>query len=55
MAPKEKLFRLFDQLNEKDQKKAFEFMQSLAHRNGAGRKREEVSKLYGKDYFVVSD
>lgn len=55
MAPKEKLFRLFEQLDETDQKKAFEFMQSLAQRSGAVRKGREVSKLYGKDYFVVSD
>ncbi|WP_158301733.1 hypothetical protein [Paenibacillus mesophilus] len=55
MAPKEKLFRLFDKLNENDKKKAYEFMQSLVHRSGGTSKPQEVSTLYGKDYFVVSD
>jgi hypothetical protein len=55
MAPREKLVRLFDKLNENDQKKAYEYMQSLAHRSRGTSKTQEVSTLYGKDYFVVSD
>lgn len=55
MAPREKLVRLFEQLDENDQQKAFEFMQSLAHRSRPGRQREDISTLHGKDFFVVSD
>ncbi|GAA3406341.1 hypothetical protein ACFFNY_23795 [Paenibacillus hodogayensis] len=55
MVQKDKLYHLFDKLNEHDQKKAFEFMQSLAHRSGRTIESEEVSNLYGKKYFVVSD
>lgn len=52
---KEHLFHLFDKLNESDQKKAYEYMQHLARHSGGNTERKEVSKLYGKKYFVVSD
>jgi len=55
MVQKDKLYGLFDKLNETDQKKAFEFIQSLANRSGRAIEHEEVSKLYGKKYYVVSD
>jgi hypothetical protein len=54
MVNKEKLFHLFDSLNERDQKKAYEFIQSLA-RGGGELENEEVLKLFGKTYFVVPD
>ncbi|MEF3301984.1 hypothetical protein [Paenibacillus sp. GYB003] len=55
MTRKEKVLHLFDKLNESDQKKAYEFMQSLAHSSGDKISNEGVSKLYGKKYYVVSD
>ncbi|NHN29564.1 hypothetical protein [Paenibacillus agricola] len=51
MVQKEKLFCLFEGLNERDQKAAYEFIQSLAHHSAEGQKIE----LYGKNYFVVHD
>lgn len=55
MIQKDNLFNLFDKLNESDQKKAYEFMQSLARSNEGKLEHTQVSKLYGKKYFVVSD
>jgi hypothetical protein len=54
MIQKEKLFCLFDGLNERDQKKAFEFIQSLAHQ-GQNLEDEEVIQLFGKNFYVVPD
>lgn len=52
MVYKEKLFSLFEGLNENDQRAAYEFIQSLAHRPDED---QEVIELYGKNYFVVPD
>jgi hypothetical protein len=50
---KEKLFSLFDGLNEQDQKRAYEFIQSLANEDKL--EEAEVLQLFGKHYFVVPD
>lgn len=55
MERKEKLYCLFERLSERDQKKAFEFIQELARRNGDGIEDEDVMELFGKNYFVVPD
>jgi hypothetical protein len=55
MADRDKLFCLFDTLNEKDKKAAFEFIKSLAHPEGEKLQREEVIQIHGKNYFVVPD
>ncbi|WP_158606610.1 hypothetical protein [Paenibacillus ginsengarvi] len=55
MVQKEKMVTLFDKLNASDQKKAYEYIQTLAHRNRDRINDEGVSKLYGKKYYVVSD
>ncbi|WP_239635215.1 hypothetical protein [Paenibacillus sp. H1-7] len=55
MESKEKLFRLFDALNEHDQRAAFEFIQDLAKRNGKKMDHEDVIQVYGKNYYVVPD
>jgi DNA phosphorothioation-dependent restriction protein DptG len=55
MAYKEKLFSLFDELNESDQKKAYEFIKFLAHQHCENIEDEEVIELFGKNYFIVPD
>ncbi|UUZ79138.1 hypothetical protein LJK88_28425 [Paenibacillus sp. P26] len=55
MVSKEKLFGLFDLLDENDQKTAYEFMQFLAKRNGKTMEEEDVIELFGKNYYVVPD
>lgn len=55
MVCKEQLFRMFDSLNETDQKKVYEFMQFLADRGGDQLPTEDVIKLFGKNYFIVPD
>jgi hypothetical protein len=52
MVYKEKLFSLFEGLNEHDQKTAYEFIQSLAQYSDED---QEVVELFGKNYFVVPD
>jgi hypothetical protein len=52
MVYKEKLFSLFERLNESDQKAAYEFIQSLAQHPDED---QEVIELFGKNYFVVPD
>lgn len=54
MTQKDKVIRLFDKLNENDQKKAYEYMQSLAHSREKAN-HEGVSKIFGKQYYIVSD
>jgi hypothetical protein len=55
MVYKEKLFSLFDTLDEHDQKAAYEFIKSLAHHQGKNLENEEVIQLFGKNFFVVPD
>ncbi|WP_165842287.1 hypothetical protein [Paenibacillus xerothermodurans] len=55
MSSKEKLLHLFEELNESDQKKAYEFIKSLAHHSGIQMKNQEVIQVFGKNYFVVPD
>jgi hypothetical protein len=55
MVYKEKLFSLFDTLDEPDQKAAYEFIKSLAHHQGKNLENEEVIQLFGKNFFVVPD
>lgn len=55
MVSKEKLFRMFEGLDEGDQKKAYEFIQSLARNNGENIPDDEVMNLFGKNYYVIPD
>jgi hypothetical protein len=55
MTQKEKLACLFDKLNESDQKAAYEYMLSLVRRNKESMEGEQISKIYGKHFYVVSD
>lgn len=52
---KEKLVNLFDKLDERDQKAAFEFIQALARRKNKPAADEDVSQLFGKNFFVLPD
>jgi hypothetical protein len=52
---RQELMCLFDQLSEADQKAACEFIRSLAHRSGEETTKAKVSKVYGKNFYVVSD
>ncbi|MBD2862516.1 hypothetical protein [Paenibacillus oceani] len=52
---KEKLVNLFDKLDERDQKAAFEFIQALARRKNQSAAEEDVSQLFGKNFFVLPD
>ncbi|MCZ8517171.1 hypothetical protein O9H85_33450 [Paenibacillus filicis] len=55
MERKEKLYCLFERLSERDQMKAFEFIQELAYRHKDHAEEQDVMELYGKNYFVVPD
>ncbi|MDF2722662.1 MAG: hypothetical protein K0Q59_2337 [Paenibacillus sp.] len=50
---KERLFHLFNRLDDADKQKAYDFMQKLAKSGKAD--PSKVSELYGKTYYVVSD
>ncbi|WP_240418352.1 hypothetical protein [Paenibacillus periandrae] len=55
MVHKEKLFRMLEGLNEKDQRAAYEFIHSLAERQEECAEETPSLELFGKNYYVVPD
>ncbi|MCZ8521920.1 MULTISPECIES: hypothetical protein [Paenibacillus] len=55
MTYKEKLFHLVDGLDEKDQKSAYEYLQSLASMNVQEFDHEDEIHILGNRFFVVPD